>query len=53
VVGIQAGEEGLEVAALDEIVAGAAGEIGQLRFGALGIDEDVGLVGALVDSGAA
>ena len=45
--------EGLQVAALHEIVALAVREVGELGLGALGIDEDVGLVGAAIDGGAA
>ena len=51
--GIEAVVEGLQVAALHEVVAPAVGEVGEVGLGALGVDEDVGLVGAAVDGGAA
>ena len=45
--------ERLQIAALHEVVARTQGIIGQERFRAFRIDEDVGLVGALVDGRAA
>ncbi len=50
---VEAFVEGLQVAALHEVVALAVREVGQVRFRALRVDEDVGLVGAAVDRGAA
>ena len=50
---VEAFVEGLQVAALHEVVALAVREVGQLGLRALGVDEDVGLVGAAVDGGAA
>jgi hypothetical protein len=51
--GIEAVVDGLQVAALHEVVALAVREVGQLRLGALGVDEDVGLVGAAIHGGTA
>ena len=51
--GIEGLVERLQVAALHDVVARAPRIVGQERLGALRIDEDVGLVGALVDGGAA
>ena len=50
---VEAGEERLQVAALDEVVARTLRVIGQRGLRAFRVDEDVGLVGALVDRGTA
>jgi hypothetical protein len=50
--GVEAVVEGLQVAALHEVVALAVREVGQRGLNALGVDENVGLVGAAIDGGA-
>ena len=43
------GQQGFQDAPLDQVIAGSVGEMRPATLRALGIDEEIGLVGALVD----